>query len=182
MDSAGEAAIGSRVLVIGMAAAGKSTLSRALSARTGLPVIHLDVHYWKPGWVRPSESEWREKQRNLLTGPAWIADGNDPETLDLRLERADTVILLETPWWICAGRAFLRGLRKPVGEMPVGCADSATRRLRDEWRLVGLIFSHRRSEVEHARAMISEYGRDVVVRRIASKREARTFLDALTQQ
>ena len=182
MERAEKAAIGSRVLVIGMAGAGKSTLSRALSARTGLPVIHLDVYYWKPGWVRPSESEWREKQRNLLTGPAWIADGNDPETLDLRLERADTVILLETPWWICAGRAFLRGLRKPVGEMPVGCADSATRRLGDEWRLVGLIFSHRGSEVEHARAMISEYGRDVVVRRIASKREARSFLDALTQQ
>ena len=59
-------AIGSRVLVIGMAAAGKSTFSRALAARTGLPLIHLDVHYWKPGWVKPSESEWRDKQRDLL--------------------------------------------------------------------------------------------------------------------
>jgi adenylate kinase family enzyme len=177
-----EAAIGSRVLVIGLAGAGKSTLSRALAARTGLPVIHLDVHYWKPGWVRPSESEWRDKQRDLLRGPAWIADGNDPETLDLRLERADTVILVETPWWLCASRAFLRGLRKPVGEMPVGCTDSATRRLRDEWGLVGRIFSHRRSEVEHAHAMISQHGRHVVVRRVRSKREARTFLDALTPQ
>ena len=33
---------------------GKSTFARALAARTGLPVIHLDLHYWKPGWVRPS--------------------------------------------------------------------------------------------------------------------------------
>jgi adenylate kinase family enzyme len=117
------AAIGSRVLVIGMAGAGKSTFSRALSARTGLPLIHLDVHYWKPGWAKPSESEWREKQRNLLIGPTWIAHGNDPESLDLRLERADTVVLLETPWWICASRAFFRGLRKPVGEIPEGCDD-----------------------------------------------------------
>jgi adenylate kinase family enzyme len=165
-----------------MAGAGKSTFSRALSVRTGLPVIHLDVHYWKPGWVKPSESEWREKQRSLLTGPAWIADGNDPETLDLRLERADTVVLLETPWWICAGRAFVRGLRKPVGEMPEGCDDSATRRLRDEWRLVGTIWRHRRSEAEHARAMISQHGRHVLLRQIASKRQARDFLSALTQQ
>lgn len=174
--------MGSRVLVIGLAGAGKSTFSRALSARTGLPVIHLDVHYWKPGWVRPSESEWREKQCSLLRGSAWIADGNDPGTLDLRLERADTVVLLETPWWICASRAFLRGLRKPVGEMPVGCDDSATRRLRDEWRLVGLIWRHRRSEVEHARAMISQSGGHVVLWRMGSKREARNLLSTLTDQ
>jgi hypothetical protein len=75
--------IGCRILVIGMAGAGKSMFSRALSARTGLPVIHLDFHYWKPGWVKPSEDEWREKQRGLLAGSAWIADGNDLETLDV---------------------------------------------------------------------------------------------------
>jgi len=165
-----------------MAGAGKSTFSRALSSRTGLPVIHLDVHYWKPGWVKPSESEWREKQRRLLSGAAWIADGNDPETLDLRLEHADTVVLLETPWWICAGRAFLRGLRRPTREMPEGCEDSVRQRLRDEWRLVGVIWRHRRSEVEHARATISQHGNHVVLRRIRSKREARDVLSAVAHR
>ncbi len=174
--------IGRRVLVIGMAGAGKSTFSRALSARTGLPVIHLDVHYWKPGWVKPSEREWRNEQRALLAGPAWIADGNDPETLDLRLGRAETVVLLETPWWICAGRAFLRGLRKPVGEMPEGCDDSAIRRLRDEWRLIGVSLRDRHAETDHARAMISQHGSHVVLRVIRSKREAEEFLSTLTQQ
>ena len=58
-----------------------------------MPVIHLDLHFWKPGWVAPSELEWREKQSGLLAGDAWIADGNYHETLDLRLERADTVVL-----------------------------------------------------------------------------------------
>lgn len=181
MGSAGTG-IGSRVLVIGMAGAGKTTFSRTLSARTGLPLIHLDVHYWKPGWTKPSENEWREKQRDLLMGPSWIADGNDPESLDLRLERADTVVLLETPWWICAGRAFVRGLRKPVGEMPAGCSDSALRRLRDEWRLVGVIWRRRHSEPEHARATISQHGRHLMLWRIRSKREARDFLDALARQ
>src|ERR1041385_4763209 len=117
-------AIGRRILVTGMAGSGKSTFSRALSARTGLPVIHLDVHYWQPGWGEPSEEAWRATQRGLLAGDAWIADGNDERTLDLRLERADTVVILDPPWWTCAYRAFLRGLRKPVGEMPEGCQDS----------------------------------------------------------
>ena len=148
--------VGRRVLVIGLAGSGKSTFSRVLSMRSGLPVIHLDVHYWRPGWVKPSEDEWRERQRDLLSGDAWIADGNDVETLDLRLERAESVVLLDTPWWICAGRAFLRGLRRPVGWMPPeGCDDSTMRRLRDEWGLVVAICRSRGSEPERGRAIVS---------------------------
>ena len=144
--------IGRRVLVTGMAGSGKSTFSRSLAAKTGLPVIHLDLHFWKPGWVAPSELEWRDKQSGLLAGDAWIADGNYHKTLDLRLERADTVVFFDTPWWVCAGRAFLRGLRKPVGEMPEGCDDSSWRRLRDEWRLAIVIWRNRRSEPEREHA------------------------------
>ena len=172
-------AIGRRVLVDGMAGSGKSTFSRALSAKTGLPVIHLDVHYWRPGWVKPSKDDWQETQRSLLAGDAWIADGNDLETLELRLERADTVVLLETPWWTCASRAFMRGLRKPVGEMPEGCKDSAWRRLRDEWRLVVVILRGRRSESERGRAILAEHGRHAASHMLGSKRAVREFLDGL---
>src|ERR1700716_633836 len=126
--------VGRRVVVTGMAGAGKSTFSRALSAKTGLPVVVLDVHFWLPGWAKPTEGEWREKQKRLLAGDDWIADGNYHATLDLRLERADTVVFLDMPWWLCAGRAFLRGFRIP-GELPEGCSYSAWLRLRDEWGL-----------------------------------------------
>ena len=168
--------IGRRVLVTGMAGSGKSTFSRSLAAKTGLPVIHLDLHFWKPGWVAPSELEWREKQSGLLAGDAWIADGNYHETLDLRLERADTVVFLDTPWWVCAGRAFLRGLRKPVGEMPEGCDDSSWRRLRDEWRLAIVIWRNRRSEPEREHEIISQYGQHAVLHALGSKRAAKEFL------
>jgi adenylate kinase family enzyme len=172
-------AIGRRVLVIGMAGSGKSTFSRELSAKTGLPVIHLDVHYWKPGWVKPSDHEWRDKQRSLLAGDGWIVDGNDHQTLDLRLERAESVVFLDTPWWICAGRAFARGIRKPVGEMPEGCDDSVARRLRDEWRLVGVIWRNRSSEPERGRAIVSQHGQHAALHVLGSKRAARDFLSGL---
>jgi adenylate kinase family enzyme len=171
--------IGRRVLVTGMAGAGKSTFSRSLAAKTGLPVIHLDLHFWKSGWVAPSELEWREKQSGLLAGDAWIADGNYHETLDLRLERADTVVFLDTPWWVCAGRAFLRGVRKPVGEMPEGCDDSSWRRLRDEWRLAIVIWRNRRSEPEREHEIISQYGQHAVLHALGSKRAAKEFLGGL---
>jgi adenylate kinase family enzyme len=177
VDDASEAA-GRRIVVTGMAGSGKSTFSTDLSARTGLPVIHLDLHYWKPGWQKPSDGEWRAKQRSLLAGEAWIVDGNYDETLDLRLERADTVIVLDTPWWVCASRVFVRGVRRPVGtEMPEGCDDTAIRRLRDEWRLVGIAWRDRRREPARERATISEHGQHAAVHVLRSKRATRSFLD-----
>ena len=130
--------IGHRILVAGMMGSGKSTFARALAARTGLPVIHLDLHYWKPGWVRPSDDEWRQRQRTLVEGAAWIIDGNYNETLSIRLERAETVVYLDSPWWLCASRAFVRGLRKPSDEMPEGCQDSVLRSLRESGVALGI--------------------------------------------
>ena len=173
--------VGHRVLVDGMMGSGKSTFARALAAGTGLPLIHLDVHYWKPGWERPSDDEWRSRQLALLAGEAWIVDGNYNETLALRLERADTVVFLETPWWLCAGRAFVRGLRKPVGEMPEGCQDSRSRRLRDEWGGMVRIWRNRRSEIEYARSEIERHGAHTAVHVLRSRREART-LSQCTQE
>ena len=58
--------VGNRIVVTGMAGAGKSTFSRVLSTKTDLPVIHLDLHMWNPGWVRVAERELIEKQRSLF--------------------------------------------------------------------------------------------------------------------
>ena len=46
-----------RVLVIGISGAGKSTFSRALAARTGLPLIHLDKEFWRPGCLQTPRSD-----------------------------------------------------------------------------------------------------------------------------
>ena len=178
MSDAALALVGRRVIVTGLAGSGKSTFALALAAKTGLPVIHLDLHFWKPGWVAPSETEWREKQCGVLAGDAWIADGNYHETLDLRLERADTVVFLDMPWWLCAGRAFLRGFRMP-GELPEGCDYSAWLRLRDEWRLAVRIWRKRRSEPEREHEIISQHGQHVALHVLRSKRAVSEFLDGL---
>lgn len=168
-------ALGRRVIVTGLAGSGKSTFSLALATKTGLPVIHLDLEFWKPGWVAPPEMEWRERQRRVLRGDAWIADGNYQETLDLRLERADTVIFLDMPWWLCAGRALVRGFRMP-GELPDGCEYSRWLRLREEWQLAVRVWRRRNSEPDGEREVISRHGRHVALHVLRSKREVRDFL------
>jgi adenylate kinase family enzyme len=89
--------VGIRVVVTGLAGAGKSTFSRALSAKIGLPVIHLDLHSWDLGWVPGPESAFFQKQRTLLASERWIVDSNDVAN-ELLFERAATPVVLDTPW------------------------------------------------------------------------------------
>lgn len=83
-----------RVAVVGSGGAGKTTFARRLGERMGIPVVHLDRHYWKPGWTPTSSKEWRALQANLVAGERWVIDGNYGGTFDMRFERADTVVVL----------------------------------------------------------------------------------------
>lgn len=168
--------VGRRVVVTGVAGSGKSTFAVSLARKTGLPVIHLDLHFWKPGWVEPSEEEWRTVQQRVLAGDAWIADGNYSETLALRLQRADALVVLDMPWWLCAGRALLRGFRMP-GELPEGSTYTRWQRLRDESRLAVLIWRNRHSEPDAERPIVAEHGQHLAVYVLTSKRSVREFLD-----
>jgi adenylate kinase family enzyme len=100
-----------RVLVIGCGGAGKSTLARQLGPILGLEVIHLDTHFWKPGWVETPDAEWDEIVRDLTRREAWIMDGNYSRTLPLRLAAADTVLFLDFARWRCMARVVRRVMR-----------------------------------------------------------------------
>lgn len=90
-----------RIAVVGSGGAGKTTLANTLGRKLNLPVIHLDEHYWRPGWVPTPREEWRTRQRELVAAEKWIIDGNYSSTLDLRLARADLVVVLAFARWRC---------------------------------------------------------------------------------
>jgi adenylate kinase family enzyme len=99
-----------RIAVVGSGGAGKSAFARVLGRGLGLPVIHLDEHHWRPGWVESRKVEWCQLQGELLAGESWIVVGTYEGTLDLRLSRADTVIILALPRAVCTLRAPWRAL------------------------------------------------------------------------
>ncbi len=116
-----------RVLVIGNSGAGKSTLASKLGERLRLPVIHLDQHFWKPGWVETKQDAWRDKVRELVSGETWIIDGNYDRTLDIRLPRADTVIYLDFPTRVCLWQIAKRivfGYGKTRPDLAPGCPEN----------------------------------------------------------
>jgi adenylate kinase family enzyme len=115
-----------RVLVIGPPGAGKSTLATEIASRTGLPLIHLDRHHWRPGWVEADEAEWQIEVAALIAREQWVMDGNYGGTLPARLTRADTVIWLDLPVWLCLARIFHRALKyrgQTRPDMAEGCPE-----------------------------------------------------------
>ena len=97
-----------RILVLGSPGSGKSTLSKSLGKLLRLPVVHLDVHYWRPGWVAAPKEEWKRMVTELVSEERWIMDGNYSGTMDIRLREADTVIFMDMPVWLCTFRVIKR--------------------------------------------------------------------------
>ncbi len=97
-----------RVLVIGHPGSGKSTFAAQLGKIIGLPVVHLDKEFWQPGWEMTQRELFRQRVGDLVAADSWIIDGSYDSTLDIRLPRADTVIMLDFPRNLCMLRILQR--------------------------------------------------------------------------
>ena len=84
-----------KVIVLGNNGSGKSYFSKNLAEITGLPLIHLDLLYWKENWTHPSREEWAEIQRKLVASEQWIIDGMHISTLEIRFKEADAIYFLD---------------------------------------------------------------------------------------
>lgn len=166
-----------RILVVGNSGAGKSRLSRILAERLGLPIVHLDVHYWRPGWVEPSSREWREQVEELSAADEWVLDGNYGSTFDLRLPRADLVVWMDPHPLVCEYQAVRRwwaGRRSEARvDLPAGCEEAIDR------EFLVYIWTYRRRAAPRLRRALAAYAPDLPVIRLTSRRAARRWLSTL---
>jgi adenylate kinase family enzyme len=112
-----------RILVLGPSGSGKTQLALRLGELLGLPLVHLDAHRWRPGWVALADRDWRPVVVELTRASEWIMDGTYESTLDLRIPATDAVIVLEAGRLTCLlgllRRRFLDGRsRRP--DAPAG--------------------------------------------------------------
>jgi adenylate kinase family enzyme len=147
-----------RVVVFGRGGAGKSVLARELGAATGLPVVELDQEFWSAELEPLPPGEWARRQAILAAEPRWIMDGDlgPYDAVEPRLRRADTVVVLDLPLWICAWRARRRGPER-----------------RDFWDWTLRWRRHSRPRLRHAIAELAPRASVVILR---SPRSVRRWL------
>jgi len=90
-----------KILIIGCACSGKSTLARALGEKLGLPVVHLDQLWWKEDWKHVTREEFDSRLAMVLNMDQWIIDGDFNRTMEMRLAKCDTIVYLDFNHWQC---------------------------------------------------------------------------------
>jgi adenylate kinase family enzyme len=166
-----------RILVIGSGGSGKTTVALKIAERLGLPLVHLDTLYWRPGWTPTPSQEWARVVAELVAQPRWVMDGNYGGTLDVRLAACDTVVFLDLPTRVCLWRvlkraAHYRGRTRP--DVAPGCPEKFT------WEFVAWIWTYR----NRRRPRILERLRHLVGRRVlilTSQGEVDRFIAGLPE-
>ncbi len=102
---------------------------RQLGELTGLPVVHLDRHFWRAGWKATPTAEWNGTVAQLAAAPEWIMDGNFGGSLAIRGPRCDAVVFFDFPRLICLWGVLKRWLRfrgQSRPDMTEGCPDAVS--------------------------------------------------------
>jgi len=144
-----------------------------------LPVYHLDSFYWKPGWVPTAYDEWIPIAKDLASRDEWIIDGGYSSTLDDRLKRADLVILLDMPRYLCMYRIIKRRLEyrgKTRPDMGQGCPEKL------DWEFISWVFNYNKRVKPKILEKIDRLGVADKLVTLKSQREVDSYLASLGRQ
>jgi adenylate kinase family enzyme len=145
----------SRVVILGIAGGGKSTLARRISAALGLPLHQMDKIGWQPGWKWTPNDEIDRRHAQIIASQRWVIDGfGTRRSMHLRCDAADTLILIDQPAWRHYWWAYKRNLKllvQPNSDLPAGCS---------KWPLWKMMFSvirqTRRYELPRLKALLRD--------------------------
>ena len=90
-----------KIIVIGCPGSGKTTFAEKLNKRTGLPLFYLDAIWHKPDRTHISREEYDKRLSEIFETDEWIIDGNYKRTVEIRMQKCDTVFVFDLPTEIC---------------------------------------------------------------------------------
>lgn len=97
--------------MIGCPGSGKSTFSKSLHKITGIPLFHLDMLFWNEDKTTVEKPVFLDRLLKTLENSEWIIDGNYASTMELRMQKCDTVIFLDYSSDVC-----LSGIKERKGK------------------------------------------------------------------
>jgi len=163
-----------RIAIIGCGGSGKSHLARELGKALGVAPVHLDGLYYDQDWKPLDKDQFAGLQRELVTAPRWVIDGNYASSLPIRLGAADAVIFLDLPARTCLRGIAQRRLHHRGGQhASIGVYDRIT------WNFVRYIIGYRKRMAPRVRTLIAGHAGDAQVIILRSRRAMRRYLAGL---
>ncbi|MGH7024991.1 MAG: hypothetical protein ACREEB_15575 [Caulobacteraceae bacterium] len=165
-----------RIAIVGCSGGGKSTLARELGARLGLPVVHMDTLFWKPGWTESDREEFVARVDAAAAAERWVMEGGFITHSTARFARADTVIWIELPRWLCLWRAFARMLvnfGRSRADLAPGCPE------RFDLPFYRYIWDYNRKTYPRMARALAEHAPNAQLIRLTSDRQKTLFLAGL---
>ena len=173
-----------RVSVIGGSCTGKTTLSRELARRLGVPHIELDALHHDAGWQEaPAEVLQARVDAALAAAPdGWVVDGNYHGKIGTSVVgRADTVVLLDLPQRVALRRVLWRTASRVVTGKELWNGNRETLRnalSRDSiiWWVIRQHSTYEKKWMPRLAALT-----DVSVVRLRSPREVRSWVQSIQE-
>jgi adenylate kinase family enzyme len=160
-----------KVAIVGCGGSGKSHLARQLGSILDAPVTHLDAVFYDDDWNPLDQETFASLQRDLVSRPTWVIDGNYNSTLQTRLEACDTVVLIDVSTLAALWGIFSRQLRHGAGHKGNGVHN------RIHWGVITYVATYRRRMRPRVLAKINEFAvghAEVVL--LTSRRHTRRWL------
>ena len=162
-------------MIIGCGGSGKSTLARQLGEKTGLPVVHLDKLFWRPGWVNLTREEFDVVHNAAIEEKKWILDGNFDRTMEPRIRRCDTVVYLDFSRIACLCGVMKRILTtygKVRPDMGDGCPE------RFDLEFLQWVWNFNKNKREKNYRLLEQYG-DKRIYILKNRKQVKEFLENL---
>ena len=160
-----------RIMVIGCPGSGKSTFSRELHSKTCIPLYHLDMLHWNADRTTVEKRVFLERLSNVLEKDEWIIDGNYGSTMELRMQRCDTILFLDYPLDVCLdGISKRKG--KPRNDIPWKEPEE------DDEEFIRFIKNYNSESRPQVMALLEKYSyKDIII--LKSRNEASVFLSKI---
>lgn len=115
-----------RVMIFGRPGSGKSTFAAWLSRSLGLPLHHLDKHFYVHHWVERDYNEFLQIQKNIVDTESWIVDGNNTRSFEMRWARADLILYFNFSKLSCYFRVVKRffNQKTTLNDRAPGCKET----------------------------------------------------------
>ena len=162
-------------MIIGCGGSGKSTLARQMGEKTGLPVVHLDKLFWRPGWVNLTREEFDVVHNAAIEEKKWILDGNFDRTMEQRIRRCDTVVYLDFSRIACLCGVMKRILTtygKVRPDMGDGCPE------RFDLAFLQWVWNFNKNKREKNYRLLEQYG-DKRIYILKNRKQVKEFLESL---